>query len=403
VTLPPLDRQRLNALARLDVVFKPGVFSGDAFPRCDFADPAAATELIGPYTLKAAFYDADHQPAERPARPGRYGAVIDIVTPAGPKIPSRLVTLYKQPEPAGWTEEQFDARILALPRQVGVDPRVVGEQQNVLREHASHVLRDALVDDVDTPLLVAALAESKAGDPPLAGRNSVWARNERWWYPLKQKLGRSRYEYRVDVPRGHLNHRAGVELLPPVLLYLHGSGERGDDLDAVHGTGPAIHVRAGHDLPFLIVSPQCPAGESWSVPQLKGLLDEVASKYRIDADRVYLTGLSMGGYGVWELAAEYPDRFAAIAPICGAGGPGDAGRLRNLPAWVFHGQQDREVPFGRSVELVEARKRVGGRVRFTPYPDLGHDCWTTTYNYPELYEWLLKQQRGAPAEPPSVP
>jgi predicted peptidase len=126
-------------------------------------------------------------------------------------------------------------------------------------------------------------------------------------------------------------------------------------------------------------------------------------RYRVDRDRVYVTGLSMGGYGTWELAEEYPDRFAAIAPVCGAGNPDAAKKLKDLPAWVFHGERDTVVPFKRSQDMVNALKKVGGRVRFTPYSDRGHDCWTPTYANPQLYEWLMKQKRGKPDEPPARP
>jgi predicted peptidase len=116
-------------------------------------------------------------------------------------------------------------------------------------------------------------------------------------------------------------------------------------------------------------------------------------KYRIDKDRVYLTGLSMGGYGTWALAAAHPEKFAAIAPICGGGNPAEAAKLARLPIWVFHGAKDPTVPIERSKEMVEAIKAAGGDAKFTIYPEAGHDSWTETYNNPELYQWLLAQKR----------
>jgi predicted peptidase len=154
---------------------------------------------------------------------------------------------------------------------------------------------------------------------------------------------------------------------------------------------------------FILLSPQCPAGEWWSAEQLKELLVQVQRSYRVDSDRIYLTGLSMGGYGTWELAEEYPERFAAIAPICGAGNPENAARLKNLPIWVFHGERDTVVPFQRSVEMVEAIKKVGGHVRLTTYLDKGHDVWTATYSNLQIYNWLLKHKRGEPEEQPAEP
>ena len=114
---------------------------------------------------------------------------------------------------------------------------------------------------------------------------------------------------------------------------------------------------------------------------------------------MYLTGLSMGGFGTWTLAAAYPRRFAAIAPICGGGSPKDAPKLKSLPIWVFHGAQDKTVPLARSEDMVKALKGAGaGEVKFTVYPDAGHDSWTATYDNPELYSWLLAHQLK-PANP----
>ncbi|MBN2840022.1 MAG: prolyl oligopeptidase family serine peptidase, partial [Coriobacteriia bacterium] len=118
-----------------------------------------------------------------------------------------------------------------------------------------------------------------------------------------------------------------------------------------------------------------------------------AARHRVDEDRVYVTGLSMGGFGTWALAAAYPDRFAAIAPICGGGDPEQACRHADVPTWAFHGEQDQVVPVERTEEMVEALQACNGDVRMTLYPDLGHDSWTVTYDNPELYEWMLKQRR----------
>ena len=131
------------------------------------------------------------------------------------------------------------------------------------------------------------------------------------------------------------------------------------------------------------------------------MLDEIQGKYKVDPDRVYLTGLSLGGFGTWETATQHPERFAAIAPICGGGRPFMARRLKNLPAWVFHGEKDPVVPIKRSEEMVEALKAAGGDVKFTRYPEAQHDSWTETYNNPQLYEWFLQHKRGEKSEAPS--
>jgi predicted peptidase len=145
-----------------------------------------------------------------------------------------------------------------------------------------------------------------------------------------------------------------------------------------------------------VVSPQCPADQWWEPWSLAGLLDEMVEKYQVDADRIYVSGLSMGGFGTWALAAHQPRRLAAIAPICGGGEPFMTRLYPRLPTWVFHGDQDRVVPLERSQQMVDALQRAGGQVKFTVYPDVGHDSWTQTYADPQFYQWLLEQRRAAP-------
>ena len=181
----------------------------------------------------------------------------------------------------------------------------------------------------------------------------------------------------------------------PLILFLHGSGERGDDLNKVKTNGPPKLVSEGRDMPFIIVSPQAPERTTWDPDALNALLDEVEDRYAVDNDRIYLTGVSMGGAGTWKLAAAHPERFAAIAPICGVGDPGTAGRLAHLPTWVFHGAKDDLVPVKASQEMVDALKSVGNEARLTIYPDAGHDSWTETYNNPAVFEWFLSHKRGA--------
>jgi predicted peptidase len=179
----------------------------------------------------------------------------------------------------------------------------------------------------------------------------------------------------------------------PLMLFLHGAGERGTNLTAVLKHGPPKLANEGKKFPFIIVSPQCPTNQWWSVPDLSHLLDNVIAKYRVDKDRVYLTGLSMGGFGTWSLAGTNPERFAALAPICGGGDPAIAPRLRQLPIWVFHGAKDKAVPVKKSIEMVDAVKAVGADVKLTIYPEAQHDSWTQTYDNPAFYDWLSRQRR----------
>ena len=143
------------------------------------------------------------------------------------------------------------------------------------------------------------------------------------------------------------------------------------------------------------------AGQEWSSELLTALLDGVERSYAVDPDRIYVTGLSMGGAGAWDLAMATPDRFAAIAPVAGWGRPADAERLARLPVWAFHGANDRITPLRRMEEMVEALRRCGGNVRSTVYAQSDHDCWTATYADPELYTWFLSHTRTEQgAQPP---
>jgi predicted peptidase len=180
----------------------------------------------------------------------------------------------------------------------------------------------------------------------------------------------------------------------PLLLFLHGAGERGDDLELVKKHGPPKIVEAKRDFSFIVVSPQCKANVWWEPIELLALLDHVVAKYKVDEDRISVTGLSMGGFGTWGLAFREPDRFAAIAPICGGGEPYWAERFRHLPVWAFHGAKDPVVPLRRTQEMVDALKKAGGRPKLTVYPEADHDSWTETYDNPEFYEWLLRQKRS---------
>lgn len=180
----------------------------------------------------------------------------------------------------------------------------------------------------------------------------------------------------------------------PLLLFLHGSGERGSDIKKVKVHGPPKLIEQGKDFPFIVVSPQCPDGRWWDVDVLSALLDSVSKTHRVDKDRIYCTGLSMGGFGTWSLAQAFPDRFAAIAPICGGGDPKQVASLGQLPIWVFHGGKDPVVSVERANDMVNALKAIGSNVKLTVYPEAGHDSWTVTYDNPELYDWLLAQKRA---------
>ncbi|WP_420455695.1 GDSL-type esterase/lipase family protein [Rubrivirga sp.] len=175
----------------------------------------------------------------------------------------------------------------------------------------------------------------------------------------------------------------------PLLLFLHGAGERGTDLDLVGVHGPLKEAREGRPMPFVVVAPQVPFGGRWTAARIGAALDDAQARFRIDADRVYVTGLSMGGFGTWEAVEAFPDRIAAAAPVCGGGNWIGLCAARDVPVWAFHGARDRVVHPDRSVEMVSRLERCGGDVRFTVYPDVGHNAWDPAYGDSGVYDWLL--------------
>jgi predicted peptidase len=186
-----------------------------------------------------------------------------------------------------------------------------------------------------------------------------------------------------------------------MILFLHGAGERGRNLGAVRKHGPLKLAEQAPGLPFVIAAPLCPNNQWWEAEPLIALLDDLLKRHKIDPRRVYLTGMSMGAYGVWELAVQYPERFAAVVPICGGGSPlplllqdgPKIRQLKRLPVWAFHGAKDIVVPPSESERMVYGFTQIGGNVRYTVYPEVEHDAWTQTYNNPELYDWFLQQRR----------
>jgi predicted peptidase len=217
---------------------------------------------------------------------------------------------------------------------------------------------------------------------------------------FKRKITRTvSADYLLFLPKGY-NPKATQRW--PLMLFLHGAGERGSDLKKVTVHGPPKIVKNKPEFPFILVSPQCPDGETWSDEVLLGLLDDVIKKHKVDTNRVYLTGLSMGGYGTWSLGLKYPERFAAIAPVCGGGetikvllaSRKNAAALKSLGVWAFHGAKDPVVKLEESERMVAALKKAGVKeVELTVYPEAQHDSWTETYANEKLYEWFLKHER----------
>lgn len=278
-------------------------------------------------------------------------------------------------------------------------------------------------------ILLALVALAGAAPLALAADTQTVATFEK---TVTKKVG---YHYLLSLPTGY---DAASDKKWPVILFLHGSGERGTDPWKVAVHGPPKLIRGPVPAPapapiapgttpppppppetaaaraqreesaaflkanFIVVSPQCPATTWWDDDGVLALLDEVMANHKTDPSRLYLTGLSMGGYGTWSVGLKYPERFAAIVPICGGGSTVDIRRtgrdkkaaLTTLGVWAFHGAKDPTVPLEESETMVAALKKAGVTdLQLTVYPEAKHDSWTETYNKPELYAWLLKHKR----------
>lgn len=218
-------------------------------------------------------------------------------------------------------------------------------------------------------------------------------------YTFKSRNKKGKLNYLLFVPD---HYGKGLVKKWPVIVFLHGSGERGDNPDLLKRHGIPKVVEQTPDFRFVVISPQCPEGSTWGryLHSLNSLLDHILGTYATDPHRIYLTGISMGGNGVWQLASHYPGRFAAIAPICGYGHTSrrfleKVCLLKNVPIWVFHGAKDSVVPLEESQKLVDIIRDCGGNIRFTVYPSCGHDSWTRTYKDPGIYRWFLSHSLPA--------
>jgi predicted esterase len=377
-----------HAINDIHVIFNPSVFSGEKFPQCDF-DPSDAARALGKCSFTATFYDAAYHEVKTATTPGRYGAIVQVKTLTGQTF-KRFITLYRTPGEITWRQAKTHIGFIDLPPELGLAPAALTERGKDVDDLFKDDLTAGFRHSSDAATLFAGLAEMKpAGEPPTY-RNGPYTADQNWWYGLKKQTGNLRADYYLHLPASYDSDPAKKW---PLILFLHGSGERGYDVKSVTNTGLPHNVEYQPAFPFILIAPQCSPGEWWSPAELNDLLDRVESKYRVDLTRVYLTGLSMGGYASWSLAMDSPARFAAVAPICGGGDPTDVARIKDIPIWVFHGGKDPVVPIQRSQEMVDALKKAGANVQFTIFPDAGHDSWTQAYAMPQLYDWLLQQHR----------
>jgi predicted peptidase len=232
-------------------------------------------------------------------------------------------------------------------------------------------------------ILAAALAGSA---PSPTGRHSALEEGQ---HP-HAALAPGGYPFQLFVPRGAAARR--VARLP-LMVFLHGSGERGSDVERVKVNGPPKIADRDPSFPFLMVSPLLPADQDWDLDKLRQILAWALKSLPADPDRVILTGLSRGGHATWRWGAAEPWRFAAIVPVAGRGDPANACALKAIPVWAFHGDRDDVVTPEGSFAMARAIRACGGQPRLTIYPDLGHNSWDPAYDDPALYYWLLAQRR----------
>ena len=183
----------------------------------------------------------------------------------------------------------------------------------------------------------------------------------------------------------------------PLVLFLHGAGERGDDLRLVEKHGIPKMINNGIKFPFITVAPQCPKFQYWSEPvnvkTLLLLVEEIIKKNKVDIERIYATGLSMGGYGTLAIAKERPDLFSAIIPVCGGLDTTDIERLKDIPIWLFHGAEDKVVPVENSELIYDLLKPINPEIKITIYKGINHNSWEMTYNNQNIYDWMLKYKK----------
>ncbi len=192
------------------------------------------------------------------------------------------------------------------------------------------------------------------------------------------------------------NYEASAEEKFPLLLFLHGGGESGDSLVAVKRNGPPKLIARGKQFPFMILAPQNPIKKQWwNTRAVNQLLDSIVENNRVDKNRIYITGLSRGGGAAWEMAVQYPNKFAAMAVVCGMTPVPYASWIdKEMPIWVFHGENDKVIPISESEVMVKRLKEMGYNVKFTRYPGVAHDSWIKAYDTEALYTWFMEQERN---------
>lgn len=375
------------------LVFSPFVFSGTAFPAGDFENASQIHSQIGDYRITRRFFNSDYKEVTTANRPGRYGAIVNITTSEkGPSV-ERYVTLFRQKDTVGWHNMRLRGT-LEMQEGMLADFNIGKDEKTVIIDLARKHLPDTLSKYQYGAIMMSGLSESTTTSARPLSWNDALVLDDHWWYGLLKKLNKDTlYHYSAFLPKDYSadNNRSW-----PLLIALHGTG------DSEHTVQQLIENSAytkmlkytSEKCPMITVIPHCSEDQMhWSGVLVKELIESVSRRYRVDPKRIYLTGYSMGGYGTYATAIEYPDLFAAVAPVCGWSDPEDAARLQHVPVWAFHGDADPLVPWEMSHAMVDTIRKAGGETKWTLYPGFGHNSWDAAFGDPALYEWFLSHSK----------
>jgi predicted esterase len=388
LTIPDLAAHRRDLIKDLPLNADNAIFDGTSFPNIDFRNQEVVEAAIGAYSLHTRFFDANWNEVTAPSAPGRYGARVEFKSADGEISFIKRLPLFHTAQPYMQAKDPYAATV-KFPAAFGLPDAALAREQWNINNRTGGTLEGVSRLSADWAILVAGLSDL-ARDPDKLHGFSVWKINHDWWSELEKRLGENQdYPHLTYLPDGYDKDKRTW----PLIVFLHGSGERGSDLTVLEKEGPLGYIKSGHALPFIVVNPLCPEDEDWNAARLARLLDQLEVTYRIDPKRIYVTGLSMGGFGSLDFAATYPDRIAAIAPVSGGEDPDLAERLKKMPTWFFHGGDDPVVPTTFSVNLEHAMQKLNAPVKLTVYPGVGHGDWDKTYSDPQLYTWLLQHTK----------
>ncbi len=394
---PPMDAKRL--VERLVYRIDPCVFNTNQFPPGAFVQNDQTQAALGSIKADTTFYNEKFEEVKQADAPGRYGVVVRITLGDGIKA-NRFITIYRIP--ANAVTQAVDVGKYKIPIETGTSPEIAQRQQTEL----AIAMKSAISGDTGTANfgLLLSIVKAIPGTTPdqlFTTLMTYRSSDDAMWFELRKRLNlQESYNYEPQLPEGY---DADPAKRWPLILFLHGSGDIGTEVPSVSFHGLPKFLASGKKLPAVIISPRCP-DEWWSAPVLGRFLDDISAKYRVDPNRIMVTGASMGGFGTWELAEKFPGRFAAIAPVCGGGNPTGAASLSKLPIWTFHGQLDTTVPIFLTQNMVAAIQKAGGTPHFTIYPTTKHDAWKQAYTTDALFTWMFAQKRSQPeVKTPGIP